>query len=715
MTTPQFIKATGIYLPRELETFKRKKGTYLQPIFEAVTNAWEAIQDKFGNDNLNKGEITLRLFTRKGIDLKEQSDYHIDTITIEDNGIGLNEDNLTRLQNLRDPSKGHSNNGTGRIQFLFYFSSTVIDSVSDAGKNNSKRVKATLSMNSIFLANNSIMRLDEEEYVAIQDSHTTVTFNNPLDDKESRCYGVLTATLLKADIIHHSLARFCDNRDKLPKITIERYINQELDERKTITSSDILFPDKDENVDVQYATLKEKKVVRLDRKENFRIRSFVVPEEKMEKNRLFLVSKGELGNTLPLELLSDKESIDGNRYMFLLSGDYLDARDSDDRGNINLVKESDFKKRDSEASLSMFPEEEVVLREDVVDKVNHKITGLYRVLEEKEKEKDEKIKELQEMFLLDADLVNAIRSKVKKNSTDADILKMVYEGEMEKVANMDASIKKAIKDIESLNPRKLDYQTELMKLVEDFSTKIPEQNKSALTKYIARRKLVLELFDKILHNEINSLRGGKRIDEDILHNLVFRQHSTDPSSSDLWILDDQYLYFSGCSEKELNGIMVNGKHLLKQNLTKEEEAYKLRHKKDIGDRRPDVLLFPSEGKCIIVEFKAPDVDVSEHLDQINRYAMTIHNLSETGLEFNTFYGYLIGEDVDYDTIQENNVYFKKAPNLGYLFRPNYPLTGKFGHVEGDLYTEIIKYSDMLKRAQDRNRIFIEKLEGLNLE
>ena len=39
MNLPQFIKATGIYYPRELETFKRKKGSYLQPIFEAVTNA----------------------------------------------------------------------------------------------------------------------------------------------------------------------------------------------------------------------------------------------------------------------------------------------------------------------------------------------------------------------------------------------------------------------------------------------------------------------------------------------------------------------------------------------------------------------------------------------------------------------------------------------------------------------------------------------------
>lgn len=711
MKTPQFIKASGIFLPRELETFKRKKGMYLQPIFEAVTNAWEAIMDKFGNDNLNKGEIIIRLYASKGLELDGQTDICISSITIEDNGIGLDEANLERLKNLRDPSKGHSNNGTGRIQYLYYFSSTIIESVTDV-EGKSSRVKVTLSMNDLFLNNNSILRLDEMEDVENQPSRTVLSFIDPLNDKDAKCYGVLTASLLKTDIITHTLARLCDNRNCLPKITIERYLNQELDDSKSITDADILEVDKDENIDIQYATLIDKKIVKTNKKESFRIRSFVVPQEKLESNKLYLVSKGELGNTLPLDLLSDKESIDGKRYMFLLSGDYLDARDSDDRGNINLMKESELKKRATESTLTMFPEEEVILREDIVKEVNHKISGLYQVFKEKEQEKDDKIQELQEMFLLDADTVNAIRSKVKKNSTDADILKLVYDGETDKMANLDASIKQVVKGVQALNPKKPNYQDDLKKLVVEFSSKIPEQNKSALTKYIARRKLVLELFDKILKNEIDSLREGKRIDEDVLHNLIFKQHSNTAYSSDLWLLDDQYLYFSGCSERELNNIKINGKNLLKQELNFEEKAYKLRQERDVGDRRPDVMLFPEEGKCVIVEFKAPKVDVSAHLDQINRYAMIIHNLSDSSFEFNTFYGYLIGENVDYDAIQESNVYFKKAANLGYIFRPNYPLTGKFGHTEGDLYTEIIKYSDLLKRAQLRNRVFIDKLEEI---
>lgn len=713
MNLPNYLKATGIFYPRELETFKRKKGTYLQPIFESVTNSWEAIIDKFGINNLSQGKITITLNVSKELDIENNYVYLIQSIQIADNGIGLDNKNFLRLQNLRDPSKNHSNNGTGRVQFLFYFGSTIIESISGFSDNKSRRVKVTLSSNELFLKNNSIIRLDEEEEVDKQESYTELTFTEPLDPKDSKAYGALTAELLKSYIINHSLARFCDNRDNLPKIKIERYVNNELDGSEIIVSDNIPVPDKEDDLKVKYATIRDRKIVRTDQTESFHIRSFIVPEHKIDGNKLYMVSKGELGNTLPLDNLSEKDSIDGNRYMFLLSGDYLDASDSDDRGNICLVKEQELKKLFKDGD-SMFPNEQFILRENLVEEVNHKISSIYEVFSRKEQEKEDNINELQKMFLLDPAMVDSIRYKVKKSTTDAEILKMVYESEMAKVAALDASIKEAVRGVESLDPSQPDYQAKLKKLVDEFSIKIPEQNKSVLTKYIARRKLVLELFDKILHNETDTSRGGRRIDENVLHNLIFKQHSTNPHESDVWLLDDQYLYYEGCSEKELNKIIINGHYLLKQELSEEEKAYKIRHEtKDVGTRRPDILLYPTEGKCVIIEFKAPDVDVSEHLDQINRYAMIIHNLSDPGFNLNTFYGYLVGENIDYVSIQESNPYFKEAANLGYIFRPNLPLTGKFGHQEGDLYTEVIKYSELLKRAQNRNKVFIDKLEEMD--
>ena len=165
-----------------------------------------------------------------------------------------------------------------------------------------------------------------------------------------------------------------------------------------------------------------------------------------------------------------------------------------------------------------------------------------------------------------------------------------------------------------------------------------------------------------MNKNLEKLEQGGRVDENLLHNLIFQQHSTDTKDSDLWLLDDQYLYFDGCSEKLLDKIEIDGVKLIKEELTEEEKSYKVRQLGDkmidVGHRRPDILLYPTEGKCIIIEFKAPDVDVSEHLDQINKYAMVINNLSNDNFKIHSFYGYIVGENIEYDFIEERNSSFK---------------------------------------------------------
>ena len=152
-----------------------------------------------------------------------------------------------------------------------------------------------------------------------------------------------------------------------------------------------------------------------------------------------------------------------------------------------------------------------------------------------------------------------------------------------------------------------------------------------------------------------------------MHNLIFQQSfsSENPEDSDLWLLNEEYIYFKGTSDIMLNNVQIDGHSLLKENMSKEELEYKNKCGKDAGRRKPDVLLFPKEGKCIIVEFKAPHVDVSFHLDQINRYARLINNLSDEKYGFNTYYGYLVGEQgIDIDEIQDANPDFQTAPDFG---------------------------------------------------
>lgn len=709
MNTGTFIKAMGIWYRNEINTIKKKTDVPLQPIFEAFMNAWEAILDRFSKEHFKNGSIKIKVYYSQNLFSKENGSHDFEKIVVSDNGVGLDHNSYQRLVNLRDDTKKHSNLGTGRIQYLHFFDHTTIDSIYKEDDQYKKR-RVTLSKNESFLRENAIMRLDEDDNSTETELQTEVSFEIPLDDKDKEFYSLLTVKELKEEIIKHFLSLFCEYRAQLPKIHISIFENKELKEEDDIFSTDIPNPDKEEELSIDYSTLNEKnKIVSAGHQEKFQLTAFKRPSSEIKQNAIYLVSKGATGVAIDVDSLQKKDEIDGKRYMFLLSGDYLDASDRDDRGNIRLISKQEFKHQNED---SLF-KEAVVLFDDIVDETNKSINKLYTELDTKNQEKNKTIDELQQMFLLNPVTVNKVRKRIKNTDSEESILKAIYQADSEIEAKKDDAIRQQIEELKSITPDKTeDYQTRLKEKVDELITAIPLQNRTVLSKYVARRKLVLELYEQILKKELESLKEGKEIDEKLLHNLIFQQSSSsnNPEDSDLWLLNEEYIYYKGASDIMLNNVQVDGHYLIKEKLTEEELAYKNKCSKDAGRRKPDILLFPNEGKCIIVEFKAPGVDVSFHLDQINRYARLINNLSDERFGFNTYYGYLVGEQgIDIDEIQDANPDFQSAHSLDYIFRPYLRIIGKFNRTDGALYTEIIKYSDILRRAQKRNQIFIDKL------
>ena len=523
----------------------------------------------------------------------------------------------------------------------------------------------------------------------------------------------MQAEAIQNDFIKHFLSLFCENKSKLPKINVIIYHDGAEVENLQISNENIPHPDKEEPLEIAYSKLDERnKIVKSEKKGTFQLKAFKLPSSELGNNGIYLVSKGSTGKAIDIDTLKKDDIIDGNRYMFLLSGQYLDDRDQDDRGNIRLIDSKEFKNQNES---TLFPEE-VILSDSIKEETNEHINSLYSELESQNQEKNKNIDALKEMFLLNSHTVDKIRKKIKNTDNDEKILKIIYEADSEIEAEKDNQIKEQLESLKTITPDKTEnYQEELQKMVDEFVTLIPLQNRTALSKYVARRKLVLELFGQILDKELEAVRNKKkeRIDEKLLHNLIFQQSSESENSedSDLWLINEEYIYFRGFSENKLDNIKIGDDYLFKRedDMDEEEKEYKHKGDKDAGDRRPDVLLFPKEGKCIIIECKAPDVDVSNHLNQINRYARLINNLSNDKIRINTFYGYLIGENIDSEEIQDADSDFVSSESLDFIYRPYKKITGKFGRENGSLYTEIIKFSTLLKRAQIRNQIFIDKL------
>lgn len=94
----ELLKATGIYYRNELRSI-HKNGVKLQPVYEAFTNSWESILEKYTAEHLNLGSIVIEFHYNAGMfeEDNENNLKNLQKIIITDNGIGLNEESFTRL------------------------------------------------------------------------------------------------------------------------------------------------------------------------------------------------------------------------------------------------------------------------------------------------------------------------------------------------------------------------------------------------------------------------------------------------------------------------------------------------------------------------------------------------------------------------------------------------------------------------------------------
>jgi hypothetical protein len=701
-----FHETKGLFLVEELKTIPQKSKNRLQPIFEAIMNSFEAIRI------LKKGKIAIKfnihkdLFTDKKGGTKTEKCSFIN-ITIEDNGIGFNENEFHRFYTLRDNSKNKNNKGTGRIQYLHCFEmtrfiSTYKDNESSTGF---KQCIFNLSKSPAFLRHNALVNVENNNEISSKNTGTTVVFTKPIGEKNADYYANLSIEEVKDQIIKYFLNYFCESRVSLPQITIARIIDNEIELSASITENDIPTPSHTEPLLINYSVLQNGKIVPLKRNEGFAITVFL--DKNLPSNNIVLTSKGTEAKRFEIESLLPGEKINGYRYLVLISGDYIDDKDSDLRGDIKLFTSEQYIEQNKE---TLTPEE-VILLDTILGSANTKLRSLRPEIEKKFKEKRKGIDELKKMFLLDEQSVN--ESEIKIDDNDEVMLRKVYQADARRAAKKDAALKNLLKEAEKLNPENNEtYQQDLATLSRKMVGALPLKNRNELAQYIARRRIVLTYIDKVLESQKKMLKDSGRISEKLLHNLIFQQSNADPENSDLWFINEEFIYFKGFSNVQLSLITIDGELIFKDGFSAEEERYLTSLKEKRLNKKPDILLFPDEGKCIIIEFKSLDVDVSDHLTQINKYAHLIANYTKEEYKINTFYGYLIGEAIEPEDIYSTGTgNWEQSPHFDYIFRPSQYVRNYKNDVVGSLYTEVIKYSTLLARAKKRNEIFIKKLEN----
>jgi hypothetical protein len=383
-----------------------KSPDFLRPIYEAFTNALESIS--MAQKQGVPGDKSIRMdliLSEQQLVRDNDKQFTFEKIVITDTGIGFTDSEYERFINLNDTGKGYSNRGTGRVQYLHFFNTTeIISTFSDSSVGVGWRCRSlTLSKQKAFLQKNAIVLLTEDKEIDARANSTVVTFREPLNNDDRRKYEELGADSLKKNLLEHYLGYFCENRSSLPSIEIRLiYKVCEKNEAKTemvpkiiqavsITKEDI--PDEHQTlaIDMPYQRYNsdENRYEASLNKETVTIKGFRVQQDKLPENRIRITSKGQITHTtINFDSLSPKDAIDNQRYLFLLSSEYFDRKDSDVRGKLKIPRKSDIRPSvETQDDFYKQEETEWIFFEDIQVEANAQIKRMYKEIREKAEEK----------------------------------------------------------------------------------------------------------------------------------------------------------------------------------------------------------------------------------------------------------------------------------------------------------------------------------------
>ena len=232
-----------------------------------------------------------------------------------------------------------------------------------------------------------------------------------------------------------------------------------------------------------------------------------------------------------------------------------------------------------------------------------------------------------------------------------------------------------------------------------------------LSQLVVRRSSMIEVLSQACNATLLCQENptARRDNEKIIHNIFFPtgKDNADTSDHDIWILNEEYHYFDHiASDKALASIPWRGSEkVFNPDIDESLEKLFKKNNENHALKRPDIAIYNEEGAAIIIEFKAPDVELQEHIPDLIQYARLLAAKSQGKLT--KFYGYLIGDALDESRMPGDYIQFPSGMGYFNTVRVHDPATGI---QYGELYSEVLFYSQFIERAKNRLNIYKKKLD-----
>lgn len=647
--------------------------------------------------------ITINFYSSSLIDASE----HDISISCRDNGAGFGEAQVKAFVTKDSTYKDYLKiqgigkcKGAGRIQYFHYFKNLKIDSLFLEDLTYKRRTLDVYSDTREISEANFILSTNPgektETTVCLQGLHDGL-FSDPTNNKNLR--SEFSAHAIYNFLYTTFLQRFIILRNIIGNFTISITESEgSLSETITINSEDLPSPTSTEEIPLICTHGKSGQVLPA-----LKITRYSLPrgQFKDSQHEVALCANSATVQSLTkyyLRKLQDrKTAIEDCFELLLIESELLEEKVNVQRDGFNIPKEcSSNNELIQDISL-----------QDILESLEEYV---YSILTPKDFDRDALLASTQAKFGISKSMLEAVNIKIHYSDTEANIAKRVLKKYQEEIVNETSDIFDIKQKLLDLDPRTQDFRDKVNELSWKYTSTIKKMDMANLSQLVVRRSSMIE----VLKKAVGLLLGCqddtsvRRDDEKIIHNIFFPtgKDSRDLTDHDIWILNEEYHYFDHiASDKPLSSYpWGKTEKLFEPDIDSSLENLFQRNNSDHKLKRPDIAIFNEEGAAIIIEFKAPKIELQEHIPDLVQYARLL--AAKSNGKINKFYGYLIGDCMDESRMPPA---FTRFPSgLGYFNtdRIHDPATGR---QYGELYSEVLYYQQFIKRAESRLDIYKRKL------
>lgn len=671
------------YLPGRVRNTTLHKSNALMPVFEAVVNSIQSIEDS--GQAPQEGGVTVTVLRSQARNSEQLTLNHLAEtrgevcgFQIEDNGVGFNQEKFAAFEtldtNYRESDGGR---GIGRLFWLKVFDSVEVESVFEESSNKKKR-SFRFSVDQGVYSENTVTVKEETE------RKTTV---HVAGIRDYYLHTLLMQCERLVDLLLEHILWFFVRNNGCPRITIvddneKHCLNTRFSEfvKPTITESSF--------------SLKESKfsVIHTRLYDSTLSSHFVA---LCANGRVVQTERFQRGKSLGLfGPISDKSGkfVHGA----YVTSEFLDANVRPERMDFSIPKDK-----------HPLLESEEISVDDIIDQVIAQVRlQLSEYIERVRVSSEERIEKYS------ASIAPRYRPVIKYLSEDDKTFDpSMPDSELE--IHLHKCLMKVEQDLlregqDVMGFRDDETQEEYNRRIGSYMNRLQDLKKSDLANYVAHRKVVIELLEKALQKQ----EDDKYSKEKVIHELIVPKQ-TDSSgleeiNSNLWLLNERLAF---------HDYLASDKPLNQQKITHSDS----RDRPDIDVLQVfDRPILVSEEKhapfgCLtIIELKRPMAFGSgdtARIDPIKQVLGYLKKIREG--KVNTSSGRPISNARDIpgfcyvvadltqsvvDSCLEADL-TKTEDQIGY-----------FGfHRHHNAYIEVISFDRLVKGAKDRNRAFFDKL------